>query len=129
METPKKSRRKQPTLTPPEDVTDEALAEWNRIITEITAMGRELKPADRALLTTYVRNWVMAKAAFQELATNGATVQWTNGTVSPSPHYKIAKETTTALRGLLNDLGCTPNARGFDAVKDDKPKTPGELVI
>ena len=48
----------------------------------------------------------------KHVAAHGSVIKWPNGVPGPSPFYKVAKDAAGQLRGLLNDLGLTPAARG-----------------
>ena len=106
-------------ISPPPELTGEALAEWLRICEAVEQTGRTLKPADRSLLITYVRTWQISQACYEHVRRWGAIVKHANGVAGPSPQYKAFKETVQLLRGLLSDLGATPAARGFDQAESE----------
>ena len=102
---------------PPEDLDGEALLEWERVVTELEAVGK-LDKADRAVLTLYAQTWATWNAAMQAVVKHGSVIKYPNRMVGPSPFYKVAKETAAQLRGLLTDLGLTPAARGTSGGDD-----------
>ena len=104
---------------PPPDIEGEALAEWNRICSDLEAAGRRLLPADRSILATYVRTWSVSQDCYRNVRKDGPVMTHLNGTRGPTPEYKTFRETVSMLRGLLADLGATPASRNFDQVEDD----------
>lgn len=109
-------------IQPPSDITGEAMGEWNRVCEALKKMGRKLREADRSILATYCRTWIINRDCFVKVQAEGAIITHINGAVGPSPHYRAFKETTIILRNLAGDLGLTPASRNFDvAEKKDKP--------
>ena len=97
--------------TPPDDLADEALLEWDRVCTALDAAGR-LDAADRPLLVVYVHTWAIHHDMMRHVAKHGAIVKHHNGVAGQSPHYKTSREVAGMLRLLLADLGLTPLTRG-----------------
>jgi P27 family predicted phage terminase small subunit len=105
------TRAKSKRPAPPEHLADEALLEWHRIVDELDSAGR-IDKTDRALLSIYVETWAVHYEASRRVAEHGAVIKYSNGVVGQSPFYKTQRETAAQLRGLLNDMGLTPTARG-----------------
>jgi P27 family predicted phage terminase small subunit len=121
-------KKKQPERPePPEDIRDEALAEWNRICAAVEGMGREIKPADRSILVLHCRTWQINRDVYEHVQKFGSIIKWQNGMPGESPQAKKFDATLKLLRGTLADLGCLPSARDFDVVSEAKAPEPIEL--
>jgi P27 family predicted phage terminase small subunit len=79
------------TLQPPEDIEGEVLDEWNRVIAAGEEIGRQWKAADRSILATYCRTWIVNRECFQHVKTFGSVIKWPNGLPGASPQYKNFK--------------------------------------
>ncbi len=114
-------------LTPPEDLSDEALLEWHRVTAELDELGL-LKDTDRAVLTLYTRTWQVWHAAARHVAVVGPVVTWEhNGLRGLSLEYKAMKDMARLLNQFLSQLGLTAKARGElkqtgEVTEDKQPK-------
>jgi phage terminase small subunit len=82
----------------PEWLSDEAAAEWQRIVPELTRM-RLLKEIDRATLAAYCMSWSRFRKISEE---------WQRGEV-PTAHVDAASK---ELRQWAREFGLTPSAEG-----------------
>ena len=83
----------------PDWLPDEARAEWDRIVPELTRM-RLIKPIDRATLTAYCLSW----SRFVDI-----THQWDDGDVSTC---RLIDQASKELRQWAREFGLTPSAEG-----------------
>jgi P27 family predicted phage terminase small subunit len=106
----------------PDDLEGDALSEWHRVCEAAEQVGHPIREADRSILATYCRTWVVNQSCFAHIKKFGPVVVWPNGMPGPSPQAKMFEASVKLLRGLLADLGCTPSSRNFD-VSTTPPKT------
>jgi len=109
---------------PPENLTEETLLEWHRIVDELADAGR-LDRADRAILELYAQTWSLYQEAIKHVREHGAVVTLNNKQICQSPQYKTARESAVMLRKLLNDLGLTAASR---AKSKPQPKPAGSAT-
>ncbi len=110
-----KSGRKAIKLPPaaphmPEDLDDEAVAEWARVVPLLHERGL-LSEVDRAVAASYCRAWSHACAAEKQLTEDGFTQTDKNGDVRKNPVWQIWRESTTLAAVLGKELLLTPSAR------------------
>lgn len=95
---------------PPEWLTGEALAEWNRVVPQLESLDL-LKVADAATLAAYCETWARYVSAVKEYQANGLTlINPDSGRVGKNPAVSIAEAAATQLRALANDFGLSPAA-------------------
>jgi P27 family predicted phage terminase small subunit len=94
-------------LSPPPEITEEALLEWCRVVSELP----DPVQADRAILTIYCQTWEIHQQAMRGVGAHGAIVKFGNGVAGKSPFYTVSRETAAQLEKLLVSLGLTPAAR------------------
>lgn len=93
----------------PDDLGDEAKAEWARIVPTLDAKGL-LAIVDRGVIASYCRAWAHACQA-EELLGHGLTATDKNGEERKSPAWQIWREATSLAAALAKELLLTPNAR------------------
>lgn len=100
---------------PPEWLSDEARAEWDRVVPGLEGLDL-VKPEDRATLATYCEVWARLVTANADIRTRGLVVENTStrkdGTESTwftkNPAVSIAEQAETRLRQYANDFGLSP---------------------
>ena len=118
-----------PRPSPLAEFDDACREEWERICDEVEAVGHPIRTADRSLLVTYCRVWSLHRATYRKLQQEGAVIEFSNGNKGMNPEYKVFKEMTQQLRGLLADLGATPASRDFDVKIAAKDEAPAEIDL
>jgi P27 family predicted phage terminase small subunit len=102
----------------PDWLTDEAKAEWERVIPELQMMGL-LSTADRAALAAYCTawgRWVEAEAMVRKLGTIVKSPE--KGFPMKSPYLTIADQALETMRKLMVEFGLTPSSRSRIKVPD-----------
>jgi P27 family predicted phage terminase small subunit len=104
--------------SPPEWLPDEARAEWDRIVPELTRLEL-LKQPDRAALTAYCLTWDRLVRAQREIELDGGSVLGENsqGRVR-HPAVAVLEAASKELRAWANEFGLTPSAEGKVSGKD-----------
>lgn len=93
---------------PPEWLTPEALAEWERVVPGLTRLDL-LKPEDRAALAAYCESWSTFVSATDRVAAEGLTIEAKQGTL-PHPAVGIARAAGRELRAWAAHFGLSPAA-------------------
>lgn len=96
---------------PPEFLTPEARAEWDRILPELERLELT-KTIDRAALAAYCETWSRWVAAQMELKTQGMFVTGSMGQLVKSPAIAIIESAGKELRAWCAEFGLTPSAEG-----------------
>ena len=110
------------TLTPPPELSAEALAEWGRITDELKR-AKLLDVTDRAVLILYCETWADYKQAALSCKRDGTTIVYSNGNAGATAQYKIKHQKTKQLAELLALLGLTPTQRIKREAKEKTKKT------
>jgi P27 family predicted phage terminase small subunit len=93
---------------PPEWLSSEALAEWERVTPGLEALDL-LKLEDRAMLATYCETWSRYVDAVELIRAEGMTIENPDsGNVRRHPAVGIAAEAAGQLRSLAAEFGLTP---------------------
>jgi P27 family predicted phage terminase small subunit len=103
--------------TAPEWLSDEAAAEWSRVVPELTR-SKILKAEDRASLAAYCETWATFVEATRIIAVEGLTFEAKQGTL-PHPAVGIARNAGRELRTWAGQFGLTPAAENSLGTKDD----------
>ncbi|MDT0381422.1 phage terminase small subunit P27 family [Streptomyces sp. DSM 42041] len=109
----------------PEWLSDEAAAEWQRVVPGLTRLDL-LKPEDRAGLASYCEAWATFRAASETVQREGLTIEAKQGTLA-HPAVAIARNAGREVRAWSAHFGLTPSteqalARGADdGGEDDNP--------
>ena len=106
-------------ITPPEWVTAEARAEWDRVAPMLLRLG-VLTEADGSALLVYCRTWQQWFDAQQGLAKTGLLIKSPSGYPIVNPLVGIANKTLANLTKLLIEFGMTPSSRA--RVKGSEPE-------
>ena len=113
---------------PPAHLSDEALAEWERVALDLYHAG-VLTDFDRAALAGYCQaygRWAQAETALERVAegdelTYGLMIRTKNGNVVQNPLVGASNKAMMAMVRIAAELGMTPAARSRIAAQ-----TPGE---
>ncbi len=109
---------------PPEWLSDEAAAEWKRVVPGLARLDL-LKEEDRALLVAYCETWSVFVDATQVIRYEGLTIEAKQGTL-PHPAVSIARNAGRELRTFAAHFGLSPSteqglARGGPSGDEDNP--------
>lgn len=103
---PPRFRRTSPL--PPEWLSAEARAEWDRVSPELARLDLT-KSEDRAALAAYCETWAVFVSATETIQREGLTIDAKQGTL-PHPAVGIQRNTGKELRAWANQFGLTPVA-------------------
>ncbi|MFF9894963.1 phage terminase small subunit P27 family [Streptomyces longispororuber] len=108
----------------PEWLSDEAAAEWARVVPGLQRLEL-LKPEDRAALAAYCEAWAVFREATETVQREGLTIEAKQGTLA-HPAVAIARNAGRELRSWAAHFGLTPSteqalAKGPDDGEDDNP--------
>ena len=96
---------------PPDVLTAEALAEWERLAPDLEAIGL-LTVADRAVFAVYCQGWADYKKLTEQL---NSMVSWTwqseQGYRQQCPELGMRKEAWTRIKEAGSKLGLDPSSR------------------
>jgi P27 family predicted phage terminase small subunit len=105
----------------PEWLSEEARAEWDRVLPGLTRLDL-LKPEDRAALAAYCEAWATFRQASELVQREGLTFEAKQGTL-PHPAVGIARAAGRELRAWAAHFGLTPSTEGALARgSDDDPE-------
>ena len=104
--------------SPPAELSEDALAEWNRVAGELHHLGI-LTAIDRAVLAAYAQaygRWVQAERAAAKMAekdqmTGGLMIRTTNGNAVQNPLIGVANKAMADMVRYAAEFGMTPSAR------------------
>ena len=94
----------------PDNLPAESVAEWDRIVPEIEAMGL-LAVVDRAVLIRYCRAWSDWCEIDGKLQATGLLVKGRLDGLVSNPLFLMRSEVEATLSDLGKQLGLTPSAR------------------
>lgn len=95
----------------PEWMPDEAKAEWQRVVDELSRL-EVLKPIDRAALAAYCLTWDRLVSAQRELNLHGSVLgENSQGTVRFAA-VAVIEAASKELRAWAAEFGLTPSAEG-----------------
>ena len=108
-------RRDEPQPEPgapqqPKKLSDEAKAEWKRIVPELLRVG-VLAKVDRAVLIGYCESWAMFTDAQQMVHDQGIIQTSKEGVDRPAAHVRVLNESRAAFLKFAQELGLSPSAR------------------
>lgn len=104
----------------PSDLSEEAKAEWERVIEELAELDR-LSKVDRAALTVYCRTWSVWNTAAKHVETNGSVQTYPNDYKGLSHEYTTMVQCANLLQKLQNDMGLTWKSRSKIAETKELP--------
>jgi P27 family predicted phage terminase small subunit len=104
--------------TPPEHLTDDALAEWNRVI-DLLVNLKLVTQIDRAALAAYCQaygRWVQAERSLAEMAakdklTRGLMIKTKSGNLIQNPLVGAANKAMADMMRYCVEFGMTPSSR------------------
>lgn len=100
---------------------DIAASEWNRVADIFTSIGG-IEDIDQTALAAYCQTYAHWRAAVADINAHGLTLD----SGKPNPSARQADALLKSLRGLLNELGFTPAARGRLEPAPDAPSKDDE---
>lgn len=104
---------------PPQDLTGEALAEWNRLAPELARLGL-LTVVDRPFLVVLCEAWATYRLAREILARDGLLVQSVrDGSLVKNPAAQIARDQADLMMRYGSRFGLSPSDRVRLAVAPD----------
>jgi P27 family predicted phage terminase small subunit len=103
------------------------LAEWNRIVPEIEAMGL-IALVDRAVLVRYCRAWADWCDIDEKLQATGLLVNGRRNGLVRNPLWLLRHDIETVLSDLGKQLGLTPVARQRAGVVHELPPQEDEVA-
>lgn len=96
--------------SPPEWLSDEARAEWNRVVPELQRLEL-LKPVDGAALTAYCEAWARFRTATEIVKREGMVLHDDRqGRAQRHPALLTAEAASKELRAWAAEFGLTPSA-------------------
>lgn len=109
---------------PPEWLSEEAAAEWARVVPGLARL-EILKAEDRAALASYCEAWATFREATETVQREGLTIEARQGTLT-HPAVGIARAAGREVRAWAAHFGLTPSseqalAKGADDGEDDNP--------
>jgi P27 family predicted phage terminase small subunit len=113
-------------LVPPDELSDQVLAVWRRVVAELEAMNLAF-PADADALRCYCEAVVTHAKASRVLARTGILVKGIHGNMVRNPALQIQRDSAQTIRAFAQEFGLTPSARSTirasdgAAVPDDNP--------
>ena len=96
--------------SPPAWLSREAMAEWRRVVPELTRIG-VLAKVDRAVLVAYCESWALFTAAQRTTLDRGITQKNRDGLDIPAVHVRVLNDTRAAFLRFAQELGLSPSAR------------------
>lgn len=112
---------------PPEALSVEAKAEWQRLGAEMIRLGliTNLDRAGFAVCCDHWATWLMAVTELGKLGAAGHVETTPSGYKQMSVWLQIKNRAAEGLRQYLNEFGMTPSARtGFSALSPQMPLFP-----
>lgn len=104
---------------PPDWLSAEASAEWDRIVPALVASGH-LARIDRAALVGYVQAWELFVRAARDVADRGVIVRGArNGELVRNPMVAVARDASASLRDAVKAFGLSPAARAALPLVED----------
>ena len=94
----------------PEELSDEAEREWQRVSEELLAAGL-LTRIDRAALAGYCQAWGTWIDAQASLRQYGVIIKSPNGYPMISPYVTVANKAFEQMRMMLQEFGMSPSSR------------------
>ena len=123
----------------PSHLTDEAKAEWNRIIPELETLGL-ISQIDRAALAAYCQaygRWVKAEKALKAIedkfenvnSGSGLCYQTSNGNWVMQPLVSVANKALEQMHKFLVEFGMTPASRTRISVNASEAEDPLDNLL
>jgi len=94
----------------PEELSDEAKKEWERVSAELLPMGL-LSRIDRAALAGYCQAWATWIEAQASLREYGVIIRSPSGFPMLSPYLSVANKAFEQMRMMLAEFGMSPSSR------------------
>lgn len=95
---------------PPPHFTGEALAEWQRVTTELLALG-VIARIDRPALAAFCSAWARFVEADRQVRELGPIVKSPSGFPIQNPHLAVLNKATEQITKLCAEFGFTPSSR------------------
>lgn len=104
---------------PPEWLSDDARAEWDRVVPELQRL-EVLKPVDRAALAAYCEAWARFRAATEIVKREGMVLHDDRqGRAQRHPALLTAEAASKELRAWAAEFGLTPSSESRLALAKD----------
>ena len=125
-----------PSSTPPEWLSQDAKAEYRRIVKAVRHSD-DLQAIDRAALIGYCEAWAMFKAATADVTARGHLVPGRSSAddargdagMVKNPSVQIMRDAQTQMRAWAKELGFTPQSRGETKGQSMSTKAPAERLL
>lgn len=104
-------------------LTEEASAEWDRIVPQLTACGL-LTHLDFAALLGYCMTYSDYIMATREVQRLGPVITCPNGALQKNPYMAQANASLKLLRGFMADFGLSPASRSRVTVAEGSEDDP-----
>lgn len=110
-----KAKEPQPLpITPsrPSFLSDEAVAEWDRVVPALERLGL-LTEVDGANLAAYCESWAVFVAAAIDIRERGVLIpgQRGRGELVRNPSVQTMRDAASSMRAFATEFGLTPQAR------------------
>lgn len=96
--------------TPPADLKGEAFAEWSRITSYLTKVGR-IESVDHAALVVYCSAWAMFDESRKSFELYGPLISGRDGGMVKNPAAQLMKESADVMLKYGAKFGFTPRDR------------------
>jgi P27 family predicted phage terminase small subunit len=103
----------------PANLTEEAKAEWRRVVPELERLGT-LTKLDRGLLIRYCTAWADWVDLDAQVAKTGRLVKGRDGNFVRNPLWLLRRDAERSATDLGRQLGLTPDARVRAGVKHER---------
>ena len=113
----------------PDWLDEEAVAEWERIVPELSRLG-VLAKVDRAALSTYCAAWSKFVKAERLLQEDDLVAERRAGN-GPAKHpgWQVWREAATTVQALAKELFITPSSRLRSVKPEDDDGNDGEDIL
>jgi len=107
----------------PRDLSEEAKAEWRRVVPELEDIGI-LASVDRGVLVRYCTAWADWVELQRLLAQSGKVLKGARGHLVRNPLWFMKNDAEQTVSDLAKQLGLTPAARLRAGVVHERPPEP-----
>jgi P27 family predicted phage terminase small subunit len=113
-------------VRPPADLKGEALAEWGRVVPELTRLGL-VTVVDRAYLVAYCSAWATFEEARAAMQDHGPLVTGRDGNLVKNPSAQVMRDAADLMIKFGSRFGLSPSDRTRLSV--EKPDDSGDAQI
>ena len=108
--------------SPPEHLSEVALAEWRRVVPDLEAAGL-LTHLDRAALSAYCATWGRVVELERALTTERVVMKTKKGYPVLNPTFTALQSQYKQLMAFLTEFGMTPSSRSRIQVEKPAPES------